>query len=116
MTEYTKIDGDCKYTLDDGTAGKLPQDTVVSMNMWGFTPDIFEYLESGFIEFLNASISAPKAEYFLPSVVDRLIKNGSKKVKVLASEDKWYGVTYKEDKEKVKKSLREKIDNKEYDF
>ena len=78
------------------------------MNMWGFTPDIFEYLESGFIEFLNASISAPKAEYFLPSVVDRLIKNGSKKVKVLASEDKWYGVTYREDKPGIVKALADK--------
>ena len=116
VTEYTKIDGDCKYTLDDGTAGKLPQDTVVSMNMWGFTPDIFEYLESGFIEFLNASISAPKAEYFLPSVVDRLIKNGSKKVKVLASEDKWYGVTYKEDMETVVDAIGKMCKNGKYFF
>lgn len=101
VTERTKIQ-DCKYTEDDGkTWTELAPDTVVSMNLWGFMPDIFDYAAEGFKEFLKEKINVPKSEYFLPTVVSGLIEAGEKKVKVLVAEDKWYGVTYREDKQKV---------------
>jgi len=101
VTERTKI-ADCKFTEDDGaTWTALSPDTVVSMNLWGFNPDIFQRIESGFKKFLDAKINVPKAEYYLPTVVTEQIESGDKKVKVLVAEDKWYGVTYKEDKETV---------------
>lgn len=101
VTERTKI-MDCKYTEDDGKSWTaLAPDTVVSMNLWGFMPDLFNYAENGFTEFLKNNINTPKAEYYLPSVVSGLITSGEKKVKVLIAEDKWYGVTYKEDKQSV---------------
>lgn len=101
VTERTKI-MDCKYTEDDGaTWTALPEDTVVSMNLWGFGPDVFEYIETGFKNFLDEKIDVPKSEYYLPTVVSERIERGEKSVKVLIAEDKWYGVTYKEDKQIV---------------
>ena len=91
-----------KYTEDDGKSWTaLDPQTVVSMNLWGFRPDIFGYIEDGFKVFLNERINEPKSEYYLPSVVSSLIEGGEKSVKVLVAEDKWYGVTYKEDKQNV---------------
>lgn len=101
VTERTKI-MDCKYTEDDGaTWTALPEDTVVSMNLWGFRPDVFRFIETGFKKFLDEKIDVPKSEYYLPAVVSERIENGEKSVKVLIAEDKWYGVTYKEDKQVV---------------
>lgn len=115
VTERTKII-DCKFTEDDGeTWTSLPADTVVSMNLWGFKPDVFGYIENGFKNFLKENIEKPKAEYYLPLIVTELIDSGTKKVKVLTAEDKWYGVTYKEDKEKVVKALTEMVDKGYYD-
>lgn len=113
ITERTKI-VDCKYTEDDKTWIELSPDTVVSMNMWGFTPDIFAFLEREFDKFLKEKLTVEKSEFYLPSVVDTLIKSGEKKAKVLVAEDKWYGVTYKEDKDAVVKAIGQKIDNGEY--
>ncbi len=110
ITERTKII-DCKYTLDDETWHPLAPDTVVSMNMWGFTTDIFEYLEREFNLFLKESINKEKSEFYLPSVVDTLIKSGEKKAKVLVAEEKWYGVTYKEDKEAVVNAISQMEQN-----
>ena len=101
VTERTKI-MDCKYTEDDGaTWTALPEDTVVSMNLWGFRPDVFRFIETGFKKFLDEKIDVPKSEYYLPTVVSERIEKGEKSVKVLIAEDKWYGVTYKEDKQVV---------------
>lgn len=101
VTERTKI-MDCKYTEDDGaTWTQLPEDTVVSMNLWGFRPDVFGYIETGFKKFLDEKIDVPKSEYYLPTVVSERIERKEKSVKVLIAEDKWYGVTYKEDKQVV---------------
>ena len=116
VDEHTKIDSDCKFTKEDGTVGQLSPETVVSMNMWGFTPDIFKYLASDFNIFLNEKINVPKSEFFLPAVVDKLIKNGTKKVKVLVAEDKWYGVTYKEDLESVVSAIKALCDEGKYSF
>jgi hypothetical protein len=84
------------------------------MNMWGFTPEIFGALEDGFRAFLKENDTNLKAEYLLPDVVDRLIKTGRADVRVLTTPDKWFGVTYKEDKDVVTRSIRELIENGTY--
>ena len=76
----------------------LPADTPVSMNFWGFTPDYFKHSEEFFVKFLKENIDKPKAEFFIPSLVNELIVNGKAKVKVLTTESKWFGVTYSEDR------------------
>lgn len=82
----------------------------VSMNMWGFTPELLDELEKGFVEFLsNIKESDLKAEYLLPEVVDNLIKSGKAQVHVRKTNDKWFGVTYKEDKETVVESFKELV-------
>lgn len=113
VTEHTHIekDGDfgAKFTEDGGkTWQPLAPDSLVSMNLWGFTPDFVKEAWNGFGEFLeNAIENNPlKAEYYLPSVVTKLINCGKATVKVLHSGDKWYGVTYKEDKPKVVAALK----------
>ncbi|MFI3141883.1 MAG: sugar phosphate nucleotidyltransferase [Clostridia bacterium] len=97
ITERTKI-LDCKYTEDEKNWISLAPDTIVSMNLWGFHDDIFAHLEKMFIDFLETRINEEKSECYLPSVVAGLIETGEKKVDVLIAEDKWYGVTYSEDK------------------
>lgn len=98
-------DGDnARYTEDGGQSWTaLPGDTLVSMNMWGFTRSFLDEAEARFPAFLDkALVENPlKGEYFLPSVVDQLIREGRAEVQVLPSEDKWYGVTYREDKPTV---------------
>ncbi len=116
VTERTKINNDCQFTEDDGeTWTSLSPDTLVSMNLWGFRADIFAYLENGFRKFLEENINEPKKEYFLPLIVTELIESNIKKVKVLAAEDKWYGVTYKEDKPQVVAAIEEMIEKGLYD-
>lgn len=114
VTERTKII-DCKYTEDDLNWTELPKDSIVSMNMWGFTPDVFGYIEKDLNKFFAEKINEPKVEYYLPTVVSNVISNGQKDVSVLVAEDKWYGVTYKEDKAGVVTALNEKINNGEYE-
>lgn len=115
VTERTKI-SDCKYTEDDGKSWTaLDPQTVVSMNLWGFRPDIFGYIEDGFKVFLNERINEPKSEYYLPSVVSSLIESGEKSVKVLVAEDKWYGVTYKEDKQNVVDAVEKMVNGGLYE-
>lgn len=114
VTERTKI-LDCKYTEDDENWVELPLDCIVSMNMWGFTPDVFGYIENDLKEFFAEKINLPKVEYYLPTVVSNVITRGQKDVSVLVAEDRWYGVTYKEDKAGVVAALNEKIKNGEYE-
>lgn len=115
VTERTKI-SDCKYTEDDGaTWNELSPDTVVSMNLWGFRPDIFGFIENGFKAFLDEKMNVPKSEYYLPTVVSGLIESGEKDVKVLIAEDKWYGVTYKEDKETVVSAIAKMVSDGLYE-
>lgn len=113
VTERTKII-DCKYTEDDKNWTELPRDCIVSMNMWGFTPDIFAHIENDLNEFFKEKINLPKVEYYLPKIVSNVIERGIKDVSVLVAEDRWYGVTYKEDKAGVVNALSKKIDNGEY--
>ncbi|MCQ2386573.1 MAG: nucleotidyltransferase, partial [Clostridia bacterium] len=114
VVERTKI-ADCKYTEDGENWVPLAPDTVVSMNMWGFQPDIFDYIGRELNCFLQEKITVPKAEFYLPGVVSALIENGEKQVRVLVAEDKWYGVTYREDKDGVVAAIGEKISAGEYE-
>lgn len=97
------------YTEDDGaTWTALPQESIVSMNMWGFTESILQELKARFSVFLDENLEKNplKCEYFLPFVVDELLSEGKADVRVLKSLDRWYGVTYKEDKEVVVKAIQ----------
>ena len=95
---------------EDGRLTSVAADCPVSMNMWGFTPEIFEVLENGFAEFLKNLSDPMKGEYLIPTIVDELIQEQKANVTVLESRDKWFGVTYKEDKPAVVRSFRELID------
>ena len=112
ITERTHIerrDDGAVYTEDDGaTWVALDVDTPVSMNMWGFTESFFVELRRRFPKFLQNALqdNAEKAEYFLPSVVAEMLAEGSATVQVLKTPDKWYGVTYKEDKPFVEAAIR----------
>lgn len=95
---------------DNGADLEITKESLVSMNMWGFTPDFIEELDKGFKEFLATVPEGDiKKEYLLPAVVDNLIKSGDAKVKILPTEDKWFGVTYKEDKPAVVEAFKDLI-------
>lgn len=98
-------DGKVSYLGDDGKRHELKDDAVVSMNFWGFHPSIFATIEAGFAEFARENTDDPRAEYLIPELVDGMIKDGSAKVKVLVTDDKWYGVTYQEDKPRVQEAF-----------
>lgn len=100
----------------DGVLASIDADSCVSMNMWGLTPEFMELLQTGFEEFFKKHSEAEllKAEYLLPGCIDELIQKGQVSVRVLESHDKWFGVTYKEDKEFVVKSFEQLIKNGVY--
>jgi len=104
-THIETIDGALVRKDEDGNLIPIDGDTVVSMNFWGFTPRCFEYTESLFDSFLEENEENLKAEYFIPLIVNGFIENSTGSVKVLTSEAKWFGVTYKEDKESVEKEI-----------
>lgn len=108
VTERTKIqaeNGTIYFTDDSGQKHELPDNTVVSMNFWGFTPSIFNELRKQFIDFVAQNTDNPKAEFYIPLVVNNMIVNDMATIEVLTCEDKWFGITYKEDKEIVKKAF-----------
>ena len=118
ITELTKIKtsgDDAQYLDENGEWVDLSGDTVVSMNCWGLTPAVFEGLRCGFNAFLASEKGKElKSEYYLPGSVDELMKAGECQVKVYATDAAWYGVTYSEDKEGVKNSLRALMQSGEY--
>lgn len=108
VTEHThieKIDGKLMRKNDNGTFIPMDENTTVSMNFWGFTPKCFEFGDKLFEEFLEANTENLKAEFYLPSIVNEMLKSERASVEVLKSEAKWFGVTYKEDKAIVKKAI-----------
>ncbi len=111
IKERTKIVATEKggaYTEDDGkTWHDLEAKTLVSMNFWGFYPNIFDDLEKEFKKFLETNTNPLKGEFYIPIFVDTLIKANKADVKVLPTTDTWFGVTYKEDKEHVVSSIKE---------
>ena len=120
IVERTKIqwqDGGIVFTTDDGqTWESLEKGTIVSMNFWGFTESFMKELGDRLPAFLDKAMAENplKGEYYLPGVVDQLIKEDKAEVKVLKSADRWYGVTYKEDKESVVAALQSMKDKGEY--
>ena len=112
VTERTCIepyDGDIHSTEDGGANWTdLPADTVVSMNLWGFTPGYVAEAKAGFVAFLkeNLPVNPLKCEYYLPSVVTAALQRGDADVHVLTSPDKWHGITYREDKPELVAALR----------
>lgn len=112
VTERTRIEKretGIAYSEDDGlTWTEIDGETLVSMNMWGFTRSMLDEIKKGFPEFLEKGLkeNPMKCEYYLPAVVSRLLENDKATVRVLESEDKWYGVTYKEDKPVVVEAIR----------
>ncbi|MBN1901612.1 nucleotidyltransferase [Candidatus Sumerlaeota bacterium] len=113
IEEYTRIEKHGEKVVHhdpEGNEKPLSGDEIVSMNMWGFKPSFFPFLKEYFVEFLKENMNKPKAEYFITSVVDTLIEKKIARVKVLKSQNKWFGVTYKEDKENVVQSIRSLID------
>ena len=120
VTERTKImrrDGAIAYTEDDGESWtELDENTIVSMNFWGFSHSMMKELENGLPEFFEKEVpkNPLKSEYYLPAAADRLIQEGKARVKILTSRDRWYGVTYKEDREDVKNALESMKDKGMY--
>lgn len=112
ITERTRIEkkeSGPAFTEDDGKSWiSLPEDTIVSMNMWGFTAGLLVELRDRFADFLEKNLSKNplKCEYFLPFVVDELLKEDKAEVTVLKSADRWYGVTYQEDKPVVAEAMK----------
>jgi len=117
IVETAKImpDGAQAAYFEDDKKYSLPYETIVSMNFWGFTPDIFPLLENSFSEFIDKIPETPmKCECYLPMSVGEAMHEGKNAVKVYSTNAKWYGVTYSEDKEKVVEGLRSLIDAGEY--
>ncbi len=113
-TNIVKTEGGAEATLDDGNKLELTGDEVVSMNFWGFTTSLFDHLERMFSSFLKERGNELKSEFYIPTVVADLIKEGKAKASVLTSTDSWFGVTYPDDKEVVVESVRELVDNGTY--
>ncbi|MBR5926359.1 MAG: nucleotidyltransferase [Firmicutes bacterium] len=114
IVERTKIDPKGRYTDDGETWTQLPLDQKVSMNLWGFTPDIFDELQKEYDEFMKTA-NLEKDECLIPTLVDKLIKRGKATVKVYSNKDKWYGITYREDKEAVQKAIKALCDKGLYE-
>lgn len=101
VTEHTDIPFDTD----------IPKDTIVSMNFWGFKPEIMQILDDRFNMFLKDNINEPKKEFFIPSVVDTMINEMSYKFKVVETDEKWYGITYKEDLPVIKDAIAKMTQN-----
>ena len=102
------------YTSDDGHEIILPEDTPVSMNMWGFYPSYFMYFEAEFARFLADHGQEAKSEYYIPTLVDHLLHAGERKTKILECDAEWFGVTYREDKPFVSDRLNRLIESGVY--
>ena len=110
-THNIEKDGDKAVVREGDIETEYDADSPVSMNMWGLTPEFFAILKNGFEQFLNKTdMEDLKAEYLLPTIIGELLKEGTVSVKVLKSEDQWFGVTYKEDRETVVEAVKSLID------
>ncbi|MBE6291037.1 MAG: nucleotidyltransferase [Bacteroidales bacterium] len=113
-TEIMRIDGVVSYKDEEANWVGIEENTPVSMNMWGFTPDYFAYSEDFFKEFLKNNIDKPKAEFFIPLMVDKLISEGTATVKVLDTNAKWFGVTYAADRQATVDKIQELVNAGDY--
>ena len=113
-TRVERIDGKVQYKDENDQWVAIGDNTPVSMNMWGFTPDYFNHSEDYFISFLRENAHNLKAEFFIPLLVNHLIVNEVAKVKVLDTPSKWFGVTYADDRQGVVDKIQALIDKGEY--
>lgn len=113
-TAIERIDGKVSFKDENNELVTIADNTPVSMNMWGFTPDYFEYSEKFFADFLKDNISNLKCEYFIPLMVNKLINDGTARVKVLDTTSKWFGVTYAADRQSVVDKIQALVDAGEY--
>lgn len=114
--EYKKIQYDSNgyitgFRANDGKQEYFKPDTLVSMNLWGFTPDIFEYLEQRFSEFMEKYHDSESAEFYLPEAVSQLLGDGRISTKVFMTNETWFGVTYREDKKVAVQEIRSMVDS-----
>ncbi|MCF6342131.1 MAG: nucleotidyltransferase [Bacteroidales bacterium] len=107
-TSIVRKDGGIVYE-DDGKEQSIPDDAIVSMNFWGFTPDFFSEAEEEFKKFIVKNASQLKAEFYIPYIVNKLIKNNKATVEVLTSDARWFGITYQEDKPLTIEKVRELV-------
>ena len=104
-TALTRSDVGVVSTFADASKERLPFDTLVSMNFWGFTPDFLQHTDDFFLQFYSANHASPKAECYLPSAVTHLMQSGAATVKVLGTSGRWFGLTYPEDRDAVVSAL-----------
>jgi len=112
VVEYTNIERNgsaARYTAEDGTVSNLSGDETVSMNMWGFTPSLFGFLDEQFISFLQKHGNEMKSEFFIPTVINDLIHRHLARVRINKTHACWFGVTYPEDKKTVISSIQSLI-------
>lgn len=116
IDEITQIEkeGDKVVYERDGKKTQLRGDELVSMNIWGFHPSLFDSLETSFVDFLKAKGNEMKSEFYIPMHVGEMVEKGLTKVKVLSSEASWFGVTYKQDKPVVQEKIQALIAKGEY--
>ncbi|KAF0198723.1 MAG: hypothetical protein FD166_1364 [Bacteroidetes bacterium] len=113
-TQIERIGETIVYREPSGNEVQLTDKTPVSMNFWGFTPGFFQHLEEQFIDFMNTNDGNLKSEFYIPSVVDKLIKNEKEKVRVLSNSGQWFGITYREDKPMVISKINELVNAGSY--
>lgn len=118
INERTKIyrneRGKITYEDDNGQQHEVSEDSSVSMNFWGFAPNVFELIEESFQKFLDLNINNPKAEFFIPILGDEFIKSGKGVIKVIPTSAQWFGVTYKEDAPVVLADISKLVQSGEY--
>ncbi|MDR3250547.1 MAG: nucleotidyltransferase [Tannerella sp.] len=113
-TAIERIDGEIQFIDENGKKVVLDETVPVSMNMWGFTPDYFDYSEDFFKVFLRDNIGNPKSEYFIPLMVNELVTKRIARVKILDTASKWFGITYAADRQGVVDKIQALIDTGEY--
>lgn len=117
LTRIEKHNDGIAYSEDDGkTWNPLANDRLVSMNMWGFKPNFIDYMKDDFVKFFENEVplNFMKSEFFIPKEVGKMLQSNKIEVQVLQSDDKWYGVTYQEDKPVVKAGIKQLIDDGKY--
>lgn len=116
IVERTKIfpEGEKIYYIENSMRVAVPPATPVSMNFWGFDPNVFDFIQKLFKKFLEEHANDPKAEFFIPLIGDAFIHEGKGEIKVIPTLAQWFGVTYKEDAPFVKESIRELVKKGEY--
>jgi choline kinase len=114
QTHVEKKQQGIAYKTESGQFQKIPEETMVSMNFWGFAPSFFRYLKIGFKDFLDENAGNPSAEFYIPTLVNSLVKSKRASVKILNCREQWIGMTYKQDKKMVVARIRELVDKKVY--